>query len=130
MKILNWDDAKLGEMNFENICRFYSSDKSINVSQKPPIIRAFYAVSGKKKYAVRWNSYEPDADFTGITNCSSEHFILKGNAQIKIGENTYNLEAGKCYGIPKCEYEFKVTGDEYFEYIAVYEFPDDFSIPA
>lgn len=113
-------------MSFENICRFYSSDKSINFSQKPPIVRAFYAVNGEKKNAVRWNYYKPDADFTGISSCHSHHFILKGNAEIKIGENTYNLEAGKYYGIPKCEYGFKVIGNEYFEYVAVYELPDDF----
>ena len=115
-------------MNFENICRLYSADKSISFSQKPPFIRAFYAIDGEKKYAVRWNCYKSTGSFTGITS-GADFFILRGKSKITIDGKTYNLDAGNLYEIPKCEYEHSVTGTESFEYIVVYQFPNDFSIP-
>lgn len=127
MKTFEWNNDEFGEMNFENICRLYSADKSISFSQKPPFIRAFYPINGKKKYSVRWNIYESAASFMGETY-GSDYFVLKGKSEIKIDGRIYSLDVGNCYKIPKCKYEQNITGTESFEYIAVYELSDESSI--
>ncbi len=115
-------------MNFENICRLYSSDVNISFPNKPPLIRSFYTSKEKKNYSIRWNAYESDANFSGET-LGSDWFVLKGKSDVKIDEEIVRLKAGDYCKMPKCKYEFHVIGNDQFEFVAVYELPNDFVFP-
>ena len=114
-------------MTFENICRFYSSDKNIGFKDEPPFIRAFYAKDGSKQYAVRWNKYQENVKFSGGSN-GCDYFILNGKCEITIDGKSYQLQSGEYFEFPKCKYQFKEIGNEVFEYVAVYKLPDNFTI--
>lgn len=114
-------------MNFENICRFYSSDKNIKFKDEPPFIRAFYAKDGSNQYAVRWNKYQANVKFSGESN-GCDYFVLNGKCEITIDGKIYQFQSGECFEFPECKYQFKAIGDEVFEYVAVYKLPDDFTI--
>lgn len=129
MNVTKWEESKYGKLNFENIFRFYSSDKSITLSKEPPFIRSSYAINGEKKYAVRWNSYEPGADFSGELFVECIYFVLKGHCEITVNEKNVELHKSDYFDFPKGKYKFKSIGEESFEYIAVYKMPDNFQIP-
>jgi hypothetical protein len=127
MQKRNWNESKFGKMTFENVCRFYSSDKSVEFKDEPPCTRAFYAKNGSKQYAVRWNKYQANVKFSGGNN-GSDYFVSSGKCEIIIDGRTYQLQSGECFEFPKCKYQFKAIGDEVFEYVTVYKLPDDFTI--
>lgn len=122
MKIEKWNESEFGEMNFESICRLYSSDKNIRFEKKPPFIRAFTAFDGDKIFEIRWNKYQSGSNFGGEA-IAADYFILNGKCEITIGENKYELQKGERFEFPKCRYDFKVTSKEDFEYVAAYKLP-------
>ena len=125
MRKWKWNKEKFGKMIYENICRMYSPDKKLVFDKKPQLGRGLYITNGDKKYTVRWNRYEPGANFSG-DSIDSDYFVLKGKCEITINETTNNLQASDCFEFPRCKYKFKVIGNEFFEYIAVYRLPDDY----
>lgn len=78
---------------------------------------------------MRWNRYEPDADFGGENFVECDYLVLKGKCEITVNVKTIELRKNDCLTFPQGKFKFKTIGDESFEYIAVYKMPDDFQIP-
>lgn len=127
MKIEKWDKSKFGKLTFENICRLFSSDKQISLSKEPPFTRSFNAVDGKNEFVIRWNSFEPTADFSGESFRDCNYYVLKGNCEIKVDKLIVRLKKGDWFEFPKGKYEFKVIGEDAFEYVAVYKLLHEFT---
>ena len=123
-EVNKWNDLKFGKLTFQNICRKYSSDKNLILDKEPPFLRSVSIINDDQKYMVRWNQYEPNANFGGQAT-EAVYFILNGKCEIKFDKNIIKLEKGDCFEFPKDKYNFKVIGDEILEYVAVYKIPDD-----
>lgn len=125
MKIEKWDEVKFGKLTFENICRIFSSDKTISLSEEPPLIRSFNAVNGKNEFVVRWNRYELNIDFSGESFADCNYYVLKGNCEIKVDKSVLRLEKGDWFEFPKGRYDFKGIDEDDFEYVSVYKLPHE-----
>ncbi len=121
----NWNESALGEMTFENICRLYSSDKTLNFTKNPPFIRAYYANDEGNQYAIRWNRRETGTNISS-SGIEAVCFILNGTCEINIEKNTFLFQTGEYFSLPQ-SYTLEVTGNEHFEYVMVYKLPDDVS---
>ncbi len=121
-EIKKWNKEKFGEMTFENICRVYSSNKNLTLPDSPPFLRSINVKNKNGNYCVRWNRYEFGAYFGG-EKTDSDYYVLKGNCEIKIGDEIIRLRADDYFEFPKGNYNFQVIGDEWFEYVAAYKIP-------
>ncbi len=128
-EVKKWNNEVFGEMTFENICRIYSANKNLTLVEKPPLLRSMNVENEDKKYCVRWNRYESGVNFTGESYIASDYYVLKGICEIKIDEEIIKMQTEDYFEFPESKYSFRVIGDDYFEYVAVYKLPTDVSFP-
>jgi quercetin dioxygenase-like cupin family protein len=72
-------------------------------------------------FAMRRFIMEPGGGMPNHTNCvEHEQFVLRGKAQVGIGEVVYEVKSGDVVFIPKgIPHWYKAEGDEAFEFICV-----------
>ena len=50
---------------------------------------------GKTNFVIRWNSYEPTADFSGESFGNCIYYVVKGKCKITVDKSVVRLEKGK-----------------------------------